>query len=124
MTFSFQAAILVTVLVSVAAARAQDGDGISGGAQDFRPGPGRPGRPDIDLEVVIDPYRVYTPEEIRAGQVWGGYYSAPVYLEEGDPRLPDARTLHEQTRFGRPRTNRLSGFAPATTNGVEYFGGK
>ena len=37
MTFSFQAAILVTVLVSVAAARAQEGDGISGGAQDFRP---------------------------------------------------------------------------------------
>ena len=117
-------AIFVAGLVVVAAARAQEGDGISGGGQDYRPGPGRPGRPNLDLEVVIDPYRVYTPEEIRAGQVWGGYYSAPVYLEEGDPRLPDARTLHEQTRFGRPRTNRLSGFAPTTTNGVEYFGGK
>ena len=117
-------AVTALALALAAVAQGQDGDGISGGAQDFRPGPGRPGRPNIDLEVVIDPYRVYTPDEIRAGQVWGGIYSAPVYLEDGDPRLPDARTLHEQTRFGRPRTNRLSGFAPASTNGVEYFGGK
>ena len=116
--------VVITVLALAAVAQGQEGEGISEGGQDFRPRHGRPWKPNLDVEVVIDPYRVYTPDEIRAGQVWGGIYSAPVYLEDGDPRLPDAQTLHEQTRFGRPRTNRLSGFAPAGTNGAEYFGGK
>ena len=116
--------VALLALAAVAVAQGQEGEGLAGGARVSRPGHGRRWKPKLDVEVGIDPYRVYTPDEIRAGQVWGGIYSAPVYLEDGDPRLPDAQTLHEQTRFGRPRTNRLSGFAPATTNGVEYFGGK
>lgn len=88
---------------------AGQGAAASAGRVPSRPGPHRshagPQHPSSGVLVVVDPDRVYSPEEAWARQAANDFYSRPIYMDEHDWRLPDAKTLHDRIPFGKPHRN-------------------
>ena len=98
-------AVLGMAIPSGAQSPTVDSSPVSSGAP--IPGGRGPGLHPGGVAVVVDPLRVYIPEEAWWRQAVGDTYSRPVFLEESNWRLPRATDVHERTACGRRATNAI-----------------
>lgn len=82
--------------------------GAPAGRMPLRHGPG--------VVLMFDPYDFSSGEAYANRQAEGARLSRPVFLDESDWRLPDARTLHRQIHFGKPGKPGSSGIQNLNVN--------